>query len=134
MIQCREFGSEMLEDVKRIFSEEEWIAYLENDESLKKAFDRSLYTLGAFEEDKLVGFVRCVGDGEHVVFVQDLIVDKAHRGAGVGKMLFRAAWDKFSSVRMFQVNTDLSDEKANRFYQSFGMVPLEKGYMISYFR
>ena len=99
-----------------------------------KAFDHSLYLLGAFDDDKLVGFVRCVGDGEHILLVQDLIVDRAYQKQGIGTTLFKAVWDKYKEVRMFQVNTDLEDEVDNRFYISMGMKPLEKGHMISYFR
>lgn len=81
----------------------------------------------------MIGFVRCVGDGEHILLVQDLIVAKAYQGQGIGK-LFQAAWDTFKDVRMFQVNTDLEDVIDNHFYQSFGMRTLEEGHMVSYFR
>ena len=83
---------------------------------------------------KLVGLIRCVGDGEHIVLVQDLIVDRAWRRQGVGSQLFRAVWEKYRTVRMFQVVTDIEDEADNRFYRSFGMKPLADGNMISYFR
>ncbi|MCR5374727.1 MAG: GNAT family N-acetyltransferase [Lachnospiraceae bacterium] len=50
------------------------MAYLNNDDALKRAYENSLYCLGAYSGDELVGFIRCVGDGEHIVLVQDLIV------------------------------------------------------------
>ncbi len=134
MISYREFGIEQIERVKEIYIEEGWTAYLNNDEKLVEAFKNSLYIWGAFEEDKLVGFVRCVGDGAHIVVVQDLIVDRAHRKQRVGTTLFMAMWDKYIDVRMFQVNTDLEDEVDNYFYKSMGMKPLVDGHMISYFR
>ena len=130
----KEFGAEELARVKEIYTAEGWTAYLGNDEKLKRAFENSLYTLGAFEGEHLIGFVRCVGDGEHIVVVQDLIVDRAYQKRGIGTKLFRAMWDRYSDVRMFQVNTDLEDEVDNHFYKSFGMKPLVEGHMISYFR
>lgn len=134
MITYKEFGSELIERVKEIYAAEGWTAYLHDDGKLIRAFDNSLYTLGAFEGERLIGLVRCVGDGEHILVVQDLIVDREHQRQGIGTKLFRAVWDKYADVRMFQVNTDLEDERDNRFYQSFGMKPLAKGHMISYFR
>ena len=133
-IQYREFGPKQLPQVKAIYAGEEWNAYLRDDDKLARAFCQSLYTLGAFDGDRLVGFVRCVGDGEHILVVQDLIVAKAYQKRGIGSALFRAVWQKYAGVRMFQVVTDLTDPVDNHFYQSFGMKPLEEGHMISYFR
>ena len=134
MVTYKEFNADLIERVKEIYTAEGWTAYLKNNEKLVRAFQNSLYILGAFEENKLVGFVRCIGDGEHIVIVQDLIVDRQHQKQGIGTKLFRAMWDKYADVRMFQVNTDLEDAVDNHFYQSFGMKPLAEGHMISYFR
>lgn len=134
MIIYRTFGPELLERIKEIYQEEGWFAYLGNDEKLSRAFQNSLYILGAFENDRLIGFVRCVGDGEHILLVQDLIIDKEHRSQRIGTTLFKMVWDKYANVRMFQLTTDLYDEADNRFYQSFGMKKLVEGDMVSYFR
>lgn len=66
--------------------------------------------------------------------VQDLIVVPEFQGKTIGSTLFKTAWDKYSKVRMFQVNTDIDDERDNGFYKSFGMKPVIEGNMISYFR
>lgn len=134
MISYKEFSTELIERVKEIYAEEGWKSYLNNDRKLVRAFQNSLYTLGAFEEENLIGFIRCVGDGEHIVIVQDLIVDRCYQKQGIGSMLFKMIWDKYKNVRMFQVVTDLADEVDNHFYQSFGMKPLVEGHMIAYFR
>lgn len=134
MILFKEFGSEEIERVKEIYAAEGWTAYLQDDEKLVRAYDNSLYTLGAFVENKLIGLVRCVGDGEHILVVQDLIVDKEYQKRGIGTKLFKTVWDKYADVRMFQVNTDIEDPLDNYFYQSMGMKPLADGHMISYFR
>ena len=134
MISYKEFGTESLEIVKKIYEEEGWRAYLGDDAKLARAFQNSLYLLGAFKDERLIGFVRCVGDGEHILLVQDLIVDKEHRRQGIGSALFKKAWERYADVRMFQVVTDLYDEADNVFYQSFGMKKLVEGDMVSYFR
>lgn len=134
MISFQKFGSELIERVKEIYAAEGWTAYLQDDEKLIRAYDNSLYTLGAFDDGKLIGLVRCVGDGEHIVVVQDLIVDRKYQKQGIGTKLFQLAWYNYVNVRMFQVNTDLEDEVDNHFYQSMGMKPLAEGHMISYYR
>lgn len=125
MIEYKDFSIEELEKVKEIYESEGWITYLKDDEALKRAFLSSLFCFGAFHENELIGFVRCVEDGEHIVLVQDLIVKREFQGKGIGKFLLRSASDRFSHVRMFQLNTDFFSEKARRFYEGFGMKPLE---------
>ena len=134
MITYKEFSTELLDEVKAIYASECWSAYLKDDEKLVRAFHNSLYILGAFDDGKLVGFVRCVGDGEHILVVQDLIVHPEYQRRKIGATLFKMAWEKYADVRMFQVNTDMADERDNRFYQSFGMKKLNEGQMVSYFR
>lgn len=134
MLYYKEFDSSLLESVKNIYEKEHWGAYLQDDAKLKRAFDNSLYLLGAFEDDRLIGFVRCVGDGEHILLVQDLIVEPEHQKQGIGTCLFKSVWEKYANVRMFHVVTDIEDKVDNHFYQSFGMKKLEEGDMVSYFR
>lgn len=134
MIEYKEFGLEEFERIKEIYQGEGWSAYLHDDEALKRAFDKSLYCLGAYDENKLIGFVRSVGDGEHIVLVQDLIVEADYQRRKIGTTLLKHVWDRYINVRMFQVNTDIEDQRDNQFYRSFGMKPISEGNMISYFR
>ena len=134
MISYKEFGVERLEEVNRLYAEAGWIAYLGDSEALRRAFSRSLYVLGAFCENRLVGFSRCVGDGEHVVLVQDLIVESAFRHKGIGKELLRRTGERFAAVRTFFVLTDSADENAAAFYRAFGMKPVETCGMTAFFR
>lgn len=134
MITYKEFDASLLDEVKDIYATQQWNSYLKNDEKLRAAFDNSLYLLGAFDGEFLVGFVRCVGDGEHIVLVQDLIVRPGYQRKGIGTALFQAVWDRYIDVRMFHVLTDIEDEVDNHFYQAFGMKKLEEGHVVGYFR
>lgn len=136
MIQYKEFSMTHgnMDCIKEIYANENWFAYLRNDEKLLRAFENSLFILGAFDGETLVGFARCVGDGEHVLLLQDFIVDVNYRQQGIGKQLFQQIWEKYKDVRMFHIVTDLEDPVANQFYQAAGMKSLEEGKMISYYR
>ena len=134
MIEYKEFSVENLEEVKEIYAEEGWNAYLKDDGKLSRAFGNSMFILGAFDGERLIGFIRCLGDGEHLVIVQDLIIRKEYQRQGIGSNLFKTVEKKYDSVRMLQVVTDLTDEMDNAFYRKMGMKTLEEGHMISYFR
>jgi len=134
MITYKEFDSARMDEVKMIYKKESWNAYLRDDEKLKRAFDHSLYLLGAFDEDKLVGLVRCVGDGEHILMVQDLIVDPDYQKQGIGTYLFKSIMQRYADVRMFMVITDKDDPVDNKFYQSFELKKLEQLNMVGYIK
>ncbi|MGM9975112.1 MAG: GNAT family N-acetyltransferase [Clostridiaceae bacterium] len=134
MISYKEINSSMIESIKDIYRKESWNAYLKDDEKLIPAFNNSLYTLGVFDDCKLIAFIRCVGDGEHILIVQDLIVEPEYQKRGIGTYLFSTIMEKYSKVRMFMVVTDIEDIVDNKFYQSFNLKKLEEMNMIGYIR
>ena len=134
MIEYKELTSRSLEAIKALYQQHGWLAYLQDDQKLARAFEHSLYTLGAYNGGELVGFIRCVGDGEHIVLVQDLIVAENQMRQGIGKTLMRSVYERFSDVRMLMLLTDAMDERANAFYQSIGMTKLEQNGCVTYMR
>ena len=134
MIEYKQISAALLKDIKTLYEQHGWLAYLQDDAKLKRAFDQSLYMLGAYDGDELVGFIRCVGDGEHIVMVQDLIVAPDYQRTGIGRALMKQISEKYADVRMFMLVTDAMDENANAFYQAIGMQKLEQNGCVSYMR
>ena len=134
MITYREFCADHMAEVLKIYESAGWTAYLKDDEKLTRAFKNSLYILGAFDGENLIGFVRCVGDGEHIVYVQDLIVDVEHKRQGIGQALLAKSMEKYADVRMFTLLTDVSDEVSNAFYRANKMLPYGECSLIGYVR
>jgi GNAT superfamily N-acetyltransferase len=54
---------------------------------------RSLYVVCAFEEGRLVGTGRVVGDGGLCFYIQDVIVLRSHQGRGIGAGLMDRIMD-----------------------------------------
>ncbi|MCI6691367.1 MULTISPECIES: GNAT family N-acetyltransferase [unclassified Clostridium] len=134
MINYKEIDSSIIEEVKELYRKNSWNAYLKNDEKLIRAFNNSLYTEGVFDENKLIGIIRCVGDGEHVLMVQDLLIDPEYQKRGIGTYLFKSILQKYSKVRMFLVLTDIDDVVDNKFYKAFNLKKLEDKNIIGYIR
>ena len=123
-----------LSQIKALYEESGWSSYLCNDEKLKNAIKNSLLTLAYMDGEELLGFVRCVGDAEHVVLVQDLIVKKNYRRKGLAKKLMKEVFEKYKGVRWIQVNTDVEDDVANAFYKAIGMKDISEAGVVSYFK
>ena len=134
-MEYREFGSERIDEIVEIYRANGWTSYLGDRDRLVGAFDSSLYVLGAFEDGQLVGFVRCVGDGEFILYVQDLIVLPSHVRRGIGRELMRRVSERYPNVRQFLLITDEADEAANAFYRAIGMTRDLGGFPVNlYFR
>lgn len=129
-----EINESYLSQIKALYEESGWSAYLADDEKLSRAIKNSLLTLGYMDGDELLGFVRCVGDAEHVVLVQDLIVKKDYRRKGLAKKLMKEVFEKYKDVRWIQVNTDGEDEVANAFYKAIGMKEISEAGVVSFFK
>ncbi len=129
-----EIDESYLSQIKALYEESGWSTYLGDDEKLKNAIKNSLLTLGYMDGEELLGFVRCVGDAEHVVLVQDLIVKKDYRRKGLAKKLMNEVFEKYKGVRWIQVNTDVEDDVANAFYKAIGMKDISEAGVVSYFK
>lgn len=135
MIHYRNFTTECMDRVRQIYAANGWTDYLRDPEKLVRAFENSLFILGAFEEGRLLGFARCVGDGEHILYIQDLILDPDYRRRGIGGELMRRVSDTYSDVRQFLLITDREDPDSNAFYRTIGLSNKYMGYPMNvYFR
>lgn len=112
-------------EVLNLYDSVGWIAYTKEPERLRRAFENSLTVLGAYEEEKLIGVVRAVGDGETILFIQDLLVHPEFQRRGVGSSLVRELRSRYSHVRQIQLTTDHLPETIS-FYRSLGFVPLSE--------
>ncbi len=132
MIVYREFSVEELPQVLKLYENAGWTAYLGDTEQLERALRNSLCVIGAFDGPCLAGFVRCVGDGEHILYVQDLIVDPPYKRRGIGGALLRGARERYAGVRMFCLSTDAVDPDSNSFYAAMDMKRYETAGIAGY--
>ena len=116
-----------------LYSAVGWTAYTDLPEALRSGFEKSLLTLAAYEDGKLIGLIRCVGDGETIVYVQDILVYPEYQRQGIGTALLREVLSRFSHVRQIVLSTD-KEERTLRFYRSLGFASLEdigcRGFML----
>ncbi len=113
------------EAVRAVYKSVGWTIYASDPEKLCRAFENSLYVLGAYDGDTLVGILRAVGDGETVVFLQDILARPEYQGQGIGRKLMAEFFRKFSHVRQIQLLTDDIPATVG-FYRAVGMIPAEE--------
>lgn len=96
-----------------------WTAYTDDPARLVRAVSASLRVYSAWEDGELIGLVRAVGDGETILYVQDLLVHPDQQDQGVGSALLEALLEDFPEVRQKVLVSD-RHIAATDFFQDHG--------------
>lgn len=99
-----------------------WSAYTCEPDRLERAVAASLSVFTAWDGSHLVGLLRAVGDGETILYIQDLLVAPAWQRQGIGRRLMEACLDTYPHVRQKVLLTDHTEGNL-AFYRACGFVP-----------
>ncbi len=119
-MELKEIRTYNADEILSLYRSVGWTAYTDDPQSLRKGFENSLFLLGAYSDDKLIGLIRVVGDGYTIILIQDILVYPEYQRKGVGSKLLKTVLDKFSHVRQVQLATD-NTPKTIAFYRSMGL-------------
>lgn len=106
-------------EILNLYQSVGWINYTNNPNMLKNAYANSLKILGAYENKKLIGIIRVVGDGYSIIFIQDIIVLPEYQRHGIGTALLKKILEIYQNVYQKSLLTDNTD-KTIQFYKSVG--------------
>ncbi len=113
------------QEIAGLYASVGWTAYTNDPAALERGFRNSLLVLAAYDGEELLGILRAVGDGETIVFIQDLLVFPAYQRKGVGTALVQAVLERFHHVRQIElVSDDTPETKA--FYRAVGFRALSE--------
>ncbi len=132
-MEIREYKKFRLDEIVNLYRRVGWTNYLERAHILEQAYAGSLCVLGAFESDQLVGIIRAVGDGQTIVFVQDIIVLPEYQRKGIGTKLLKTLMEKYHDVYQMELLTD-NTEKTKAFYRSVGFTASDELGCVSFIR
>ena len=119
MMEIREYTEYNAEEILSLYASVGWTAYTDQPDTLKKGFENSLLVLAAYEGDTFQGFIRVVGDGYTIVFIQDILVYPKYHRQGIGSRLLQAVLERYRDVRQIHLATDNTAKNA-AFYKSQG--------------
>jgi len=87
----------------------------------------SIARVGAFEDDRLVGFVHAVGDGGLHAFLLDTVVDPAVQRRGVGAALVGRLVDEVRATGCEWLHADFEPHLAAFYEDACGFRPTRAG-------
>ena len=124
-MEIREYRQYDEREILPLYASVGWTAYTDQPETLRRGFENSLLTLAAYEENRLIGILRAVGDGQTIVFVQDLLILPEYQRRGVGTALLRELLARYPQVRQIELTADDSPALL-AFYRKAGCVPMSE--------
>ena len=120
------------EEILPLYEVVGWSNYTSNPTMLQNALEHSLFLISARDENgKLIGFLRAVGDGYSILYIQDIIVLPEYQRQGIGTQLLRQTLEHFNEVYQIILTTD-SELKTIAFYEANGFTALSKYGCISF--
>ena len=119
------------DDILNLYDNVGWTNYTENIKKLIRALNNSLYILTAWDENKLVGLIRIIGDGETIIYIQDILVLREYQRQGIGSKLLNTLLYEYKKVRQKVLLTN-NTEKTRLFYEANGFEPANKLNLVSY--
>lgn len=122
-MEIKEYKNYKENEILNLYSSVGWTAYTDDPASLQAGFQNSLLTLAAYDGDKLLGVIRAVGDGQTIVYIQDILVLPEYQRQGIGTALMQAVLECFREVRQIVLATD-NTPKTIGFYESLGFVQM----------
>ena len=114
------------EEILPLYEAAGWSNYTSNPTMLQNALEHSLFLNSARDEEgNLIGFLRAVGDGYSILYIQDIIVLPEYQRQGIGTQLLRQTMEYFNEVYQIILTTD-SELKTIAFYEANGFTALSK--------
>ena len=110
-----------------------WTAYTNEPERLFSAVANSLTVITAWADEQLVGLIRAVGDGETILYIQDILVAQTHQNNGIGYELMTKLVDLYPDVRQKVLLTNDSPN-VRYFYEKCGFSSCDKGDAVAFYR
>ncbi len=118
-------------DIFTLYEDAGWTMYTKSFDNLINGFNKSLLVIGAFDDNKLVGLIRVIGDEHTIIYIQDLIVLKAYQRQKIATNLIDIVLNKYSNVRQIILMSD-NDDSLIKFYNSNKFMQVEKYNAVSY--
>lgn len=95
---------------------------MRDEEIVKEALANTLYSISIFDDDKIIGFGRILGDKSIFLFIQDIMVIPDYQGQGIGSKIMESLLTKIDEYKLINphIRTYLGASKGKEeFYKKF---------------
>ena len=122
MIQIRENINDVAE-FNLLYDSVGWGAY--DKKITKKAMENTCYSVSIYDDKKIIGYGRLIGDGMCFMYIQDVMVIPEYQNRKIGKLIMEKLISKINKMqeRNSDMRTYLGASKGKeKFYEKFGFI------------
>ena len=112
-----------VEEYNLLYDAVGWGAY--DEKITQKALDNTFYSVSVYDDKKIVGYGRIIGDAICFLYLQDIMVKPEYQGNKIGTMIMNKLLEKINEIK--QENPDLrvylgASKNREEFYEKFGFI------------
>ena len=115
-----------VEEFNMLYDSVGWGRY--EDRIVKKALENTFYSVSVYDEDKIVGFGRIIGDTICFLYIQDIMVMPEYQGKEIGTLIMNKLLEKVKEVKSENLDVRVylgASKDRESFYERFGFVKRE---------
>jgi GNAT superfamily N-acetyltransferase len=90
------------EQLQALFRQTDW-AEDRSIEGIQTMLEGTAVVLGAYEDDRLIGFARTITDGIYRGLIDDVVVEESRRGQGIGSELMGKLLERLTEIGIEEI-------------------------------
>ena len=115
-----------IEEFNYLYDAVGWGSY--DEKVLEKALANTMYSVSVYDDDKIIGYGRIIGDGICFLYIHDVMVIPKYQNKKVGSQIMNKLLEKVNQIKIENpyVRVYLGASKGKeKFYERFGFITRE---------
>ena len=115
-----------IEEFNYLYDAVGWGSY--DEKVSEKALANTMYSVSAYDDDKIIGYGRIIGDGICFLYIHDVMVIPKYQNKKIGSQIMNKLLEKVNQIKIENpyVRVYLGASKGKeKFYERFGFITRE---------
>ena len=115
-----------IEEFNYLYDVVGWGSY--DEKVSEKALANTMYSVSVYDDDKIIGYGRIIGDGICFLYIHDVMVAPKYQNKKIGSQIMNKLLEKVNQIKIENpyVRVYLGASKGKeKFYERFGFITIE---------
>ena len=115
-----------IEEFNYLYDAVGWGSY--DEKVLEKALANTMYSVSVYDDDKIIGYGRIIGDGICFLYIHDVMAAPKYQNKKIGSQIMNKLLEKVNQIKIENpyVRVYLGASKGKeKFYERFGFITRE---------
>lgn len=94
----------------------------------EKALANTMYSVSVYDDDKIIGYGRIIGDGICFLYIHDVMVIPKYQNKKIGSQIMNKLLEKVNQIKVENPNARVylgASKGKEKFYERFGFITRE---------